>query len=91
MIWTRIKGEMLAACDENLLGSVLKKDGLEVELKHSFYGEKLIEEEEFRKVLKEKGNINLFGKNAIRIAKDEGLIQTVGNIGNVPYAIIIKM
>ena len=91
MIWIRIKREILAACDENLLGSVLKKDGLEVELKHSFYGEKLVKEAEFRKALKEKGNLNLFGKDTIRIAKEEGLIHSVGKIGDVPYAIIIKM
>ena len=91
MIWSRVMGDVLAACDEDALGKEFAEGKISLHVKESFYGDSLISDAEFKRLLREKQNINLVGKNAIRMAREEGLLDGHGSVEGVPYAIIIKM
>ena len=88
--WVKVHGTVLAACDEGLPGRVLHSDGLELEVKPSFYQGTLVEEAEFLSLLEKMGNINLVGENTVGLASKKGHVKSVLKIQDVPYALIFK-
>ena len=90
MIWTKKHGEVLAACDEELLGKRFKEQGLELHVNEHFYKGELISEDVFSKLLDKADNINLVGKETIKIAERKSLIADVKKIQSIPFAIIFK-
>ncbi len=91
MIWVKKHGEVLAACDESILDEIFEEGELCMQVKKSFYAEELVDESGFRELLRESDNINIIGKEAVRIAVEEGLVKATKSIEAVPYAIIIKI
>jgi hypothetical protein len=90
-IYAKKNNEVLAACDENLLGKRFEEGELVLDVKESFYKGELVEEEAFSGLLKAARNINLVGEHTIGVAKKMNLVDKVGRIENVPYAIILKV
>ena len=80
--------QVIAVCDEDLLGKTLRDKGLEFKASESFYkGEKKTESEVIT-ILKNAMNINLVGKQAIEAGLKAGVItkENIKTIQGVPHA-----
>jgi len=91
MHWIKEEKEVLAACDEELLGKKLKKGKKKIEIKEDFYKGRKVKSKELQKLIKEYGNINLVGEKTVETAKKErGNIQ-VKKIQGIPHALIFTI
>ena len=84
---------MLNICDEDLLGKVIKKDKLQINISKSYYGQQLVEKAEAENLMKNSSILNLVGKQTIEMAIELkiGTRQGVKVIDDVPFLIVFKM
>ncbi len=82
-----------AICDRELLNTKVSDGNLEVCISESFYGNRIVSEDEVRKALESAGNVNLMGERTVSIAIDMGMIGRSGciMIGTVPHAQIYSI
>lgn len=85
--------KMLNICDEDLLGKVIKKDKLQINISKSYYGQQLVERDEAEKLMKDSSILNLVGKQTIDMSIELkiGTRQGVKVIDDVPFLIVFKM
>ncbi len=79
-ISTREFGIIIAACDRELLGKVLKYGKIEIKVSERFYGGRLVSENELRYLLEQADVLNLIGIKVIMIAEELGLIHPEAKI-----------
>ncbi len=91
MIFVKRHREVLAACDEDLIGKKFEENDLVLDVKESFYRGDRVSGKELSEMLTDYGNINLVGEQTIKIAKGIKLVDKVGRIKGVPYAMIFKV
>ncbi|WP_440950273.1 DUF424 domain-containing protein [Methanosphaerula subterraneus] len=86
-------GDVVAVCDRELQNQVLTDEGREVRIHESFYGNRLVDEEEVRAALDGASNINLMGERVVAIAINMGLLERSACIfiGSVPHALIYRV
>ena len=84
---------MLNICDVDLLGKNIVDGELNMNISESYYGEKLIEKEEAKKLLKKSAIINMVGENTVSLSIELGIGSENGikKISNVPFLIVFKM
>ena len=84
---------MLNICDIDLLGKNIVEGELNMNISESYYGEKLIEKEEAKKLLKQSSIINMVGENTISLSVELGIGSENGikKISNIPFLIVFKM
>lgn len=84
---------MLNICDEDLLGKVIKKDKLQINISKSYYGQQLVEKSEAENLMKNSLILNLVGKQTIDMSIELkiGTRQGVKVIDDVPFLIVFKM
>ena len=84
---------MLNICDIDILGKNIVEGELHMNISESYYGEKLVEKEEAKKLLKQSSIINMVGKNTISLSIELGIGSENGikTISNVPFLIVFKM
>jgi len=84
---------MLNICDEDVLGKVLKKDSLQINISKSYYGQRLVEKDEAEKLMQDSSILNLVGKETIEMSINLkiGSRQGVKVIEDVPFLIVFKM
>jgi hypothetical protein len=87
------KNAMLNICDADLLGKKIIEKELEVNISKSFYGEKIVEKEEAKTLLKNSSIINMVGKETISLSTSLGIGSEDGikEIDGVPFLIVYKM
>lgn len=87
------KNLMLNICDADLLGKNIVENELKMNISESYYGEKLVEHEEARTLLKNASIINMVGKETISLSLELGVGSENGvkKIGGVPFLIVFKM
>ncbi len=87
------KNLMLNICDAELLGKNIVENELNMNISESYYGEKLVEHEEARTLLKNASIINMVGKETISLSLELGVGSENGvkRIGGVPFLIVFKM
>ena len=87
------KNMMLNICDVDLLGKNIIQDELNMYISESYYGEKLVEREEAKTLLKNSSIINMVGKETISLSLELGIGSENGikKISNVPFLIVFKM
>jgi len=90
-ICVKKNGGVLAACDEGLAGKKFEENGLVLDIRKSFYLDKIIDGKELSRMLAGADNINLVGEQTINIAKRDKLVNNVGRIKGIPYAIIFRL
>ncbi len=80
--------EVVAVCDENLLGKILHGDHIDFKVSESFYKGERKAKEEVIALLKKTTNINLVGKEAVAAGIKAGIISqnNVIMIEGVPHA-----
>ena len=86
-------GDVVAVCDRELHNQVLTDEGRKVWIHESFYGNRLVDEEEVRAALDCACNINLMGERVVAIAITMGLLERSACIciGSVPHALIYRV
>ena len=84
---------MLNICDADLLGKNIVDGELNMKISESYYGEKLVEKEEARSLLKQSSIINMVGENTVSLSIELGIGSQNGikKISNIPFLIVFKM
>lgn len=84
---------VLATCDCELLGKVLKDGKIVFEIREDFYKGKKVTVEEALELCKQSTIVNMVGECIISKAVKEGLIhpEAILRIKGVPHAQIVKM
>ena len=84
---------MLNICDVDLLGKNIVEGELNMNISENYYGEKLIETDEARTLLKQSSIINMVGENTISLSIQLGIGSENGikKISNIPFLIVFKM
>ena len=87
------KNIMLNICDADLLGKNIVQDDLNMNISKSYYGEKLVEKEEAKLLLKKSSIINMVGKETISLSVGLGIGSENGikSISGIPFLIVFKM
>ena len=87
------KNTMLNICDAELLGKKIIQDELNIHISESYYGEKLVEKEEAKSLLKNSSIINMVGKKTVSLSIELGIGSENGvkTISDVPFLIIFKV
>jgi uncharacterized protein len=90
---SRDTGDVVAACDRELLNTTLSHEKLSITVTEAFYGNTPATEDEVRDALKNAGNINLIGERSVNVAIEMGILTKSGcmMIGNVPHAQIYRL
>jgi len=97
MIYLKINrtelSEIIAVCDEELIGKSFSENNLKLDVTERFYKGKLMNEEEIIEKLKNARNINIVGKNSINLAIKHRIIDkdSVIKIKNIPHAVIFEL
>ena len=83
----------LNICDAELLGKKIIQDELTMNISESSYGEKFIEREEAKLLLKNSSVINRVGKETVSLSIELGICNENGikMISDVPFLLIFKM
>jgi hypothetical protein len=84
---------LLAACDEELLGTILRDGKLVFKVKEEFYKGPKMPVEDAVELIKESTVVNMVGPNIVKKAIEEGLVhpEAVLDICGVPHAQIVKI
>jgi len=84
---------LLATCDANLLGKVLREGKIVFEIREEFYKGLKVSVEEAIDLVEQSTIINMVGHMIVNRAVERGLIhpEAVIKISGVPHAQIIKM
>ena len=87
------KNLMLNICDIDLLGKNIVEDQLNMNISKSYYGEKIIEHEEAKHLLKNASIINMVGKDTVSLSLELGVGSENGvkKVAGVPFLIVFKM
>ncbi len=87
------KNSMLNICDADLLGKKITKKDLKLHISESYYGEKIVEKEEAKNLLKKSSIINMVGKETISLSTSLGIgsEQGIKEIDGIPFLIVFKM
>ncbi|MEN6342023.1 MAG: DUF424 domain-containing protein [Methanospirillum sp.] len=84
----RGEGEVVAVCDSELVNRTLRHGDVDIVISGGFYGDAPATDEEVREALKSACNINLFGRRAVELARELGLVDEACClvIDGVPHA-----
>ncbi len=86
------KNSSLNICDAELLGKKIIQGELNMHISESYYGEKLVEKEEAKSLLKNSSIINMVGKDTISLSVELGIGSETGikTISGIPFLIIFR-
>lgn len=84
---------LLAACDADLLGRVLREGKIVFEVREDFYKGPKMSVDEAIDLMRKSTMVNMVGNCIVQKAIEKGLIhpEAVLNISGIPHAQIVKM
>ncbi len=84
---------LVACCDEDISGKTFEEDELILEVRESFYCDKILEGRDVCSLLRKATILNLVGEEIVKLAISEGIIleQSVMRVKGVPHAQMVKM
>ena len=84
---------LLAACDEELLGEVLRDGKIVFKIGEEFYKGPKMPVNEAVELMRDSTIVNMVGPNIVQKAIEQGLVhpEAVLNICGIPHAQIIKI
>ena len=87
------KNSMLNICDAELLGKKIIQDKFNIHISESYYGEKFVEKEEAKSLLKNSSIINMVGKEIVSLSIELGIGTESGikTISDIPFLIVFKL
>jgi len=85
--------EILAVCDEDIIGKKFEQGDLCIEVSEVFYKDKKVDKKELEDLLKYYDNINIVGKDSIKIALELGIIEkeSIIQIKGIPHVQIFAI
>lgn len=83
---------MLNICDANLVGKVIKKSDLSLNISKSYFAERFVEKAEAEDLLKKYSILNMVGKETIALAVELkiGSPKGVKEIDGIPFLLVFK-
>ncbi len=84
---------LLATCDAELLGRVLREGKIVFEVREEFYKGSKVSVEEAIDLMKQSTIVNMVGRNIVEKAIERGLVhpEAVLKISDVPHAQVVKI
>ena len=84
---------LLATCDAELLGKILKEGKIVFEVREEFYKGSKVSVDEAIDLMRQSTIVNMIGQNVVEKAIARGLVhpEAVLKISGVPHAQIVKM
>lgn len=84
---------LLAACDTELLGKVLRAENFVFNIKEDFYKGPKIPLDDVIELIEDSTIVNMVGPNIVKLAIEKGLIHpdAVLEICGIPHAQIVKI
>ena len=84
---------MLNICDPDLLGKTVVDGELTITISENYYGEKIVDELEAKRLLENSTSINMVGENTISFSTKLGIgsKDAVRKIQSIPFLIVFKM
>ncbi|MBT3324182.1 DUF424 family protein [archaeon] len=88
MILVKYHEKVVAIADSDLIGKNFEENDIVLDVSERFYKGEEKTREEIVKILKEENNVNMIGKEIIKIALEEGFIneEEVIKVQGVPHA-----
>lgn len=83
---------MLNICDAELVGRVVRQSDLEVNISKSYYGDRIVDEQEAELLLRNSSIINMVGRQTIDLSIRIGVGSAKGvkEIEGIPFLIVFK-
>ncbi len=84
---------LVNVCDEELLEREFREGEIVLRTPRSFYGERIVEEEELRSFLEEGDIISLVGERSISVAVEMGIAtwRAVKRVSGIPHLNIYRL
>ena len=84
---------LLATCDAELLGKILREGKIVFEVREEFYKGSKVSVDEAVDLMRQSTIVNMVGQNIVEKAIERGLVhpEAVLKISGVPHAQIVKM
>ncbi|MEK6906934.1 MAG: DUF424 family protein [Nanoarchaeota archaeon] len=85
--------EVVAICDEDLLGKKFSENNLKLEITKRFYKGEIIADEKIIEILQNARNINIVGKDSVKLAVKAGIIDesNIIKIKKIPHALVFEI
>lgn len=85
--------EILAICDENLIGKHFEEGILKLDITERFYKGELVDDKKAIILMEKARNINIIGKDSIALALKSNIIQkeNIVKVKNIPHTIIFEL
>ena len=87
--------DVVAVCDEELLGKKFEEGGLQLDVKESFFKGKESSKEEVLETMidmkLEDSTFNIIGEKSVQTALEAGIVtkEGIGKIANIPFALVL--
>ena len=87
--------DVVAVCDKEIVGKKFFEGKMQLDVKENFYKGEEKTEEEVSEILKdmkmEDATFNIVGRNAIKIALENGIIyeEQIGEVEGIPFALVL--
>src|SRR5574342_1422442 len=83
---------MLNICDADLVGRIITKEDLSLNISNSYFADRFVERSEAEELLKKYAIINLVGKETISLSINLGIgsLEGVKEIDGVPFLLVFK-
>jgi len=87
--------DIVAVCDDELLGKKFEEGKLQLDVKESFFKGKESSREEVSDIMRdmklEDSTFNIIGEKSVQIALETGIITKEGirKIANIPFALVL--
>jgi hypothetical protein len=88
--------DIVAICDEELLGKKFEEGKFQLDIKENFYKGKEVDVESLIEIMKkmsaEDATFNIVGKKSVNAALKTGIIseEGIGKISGIPFALILS-
>ena len=86
---------VVAVCDEDILGKVFEDKGFQINVKENFYKGEQISKEKllkfFEKMSVEDVTFNIVGKDSVDVALEAGIAskEEVGEVQGIPFILVL--
>lgn len=86
------RNRMLNICDAELVGKTVRQSDLEITITKSYYGDRIVDENEAESLLRTSSIINMVGKKTIDLSIKIGIGSAKGvkEIEGIPFLIVFK-
>lgn len=84
--------EVVAVCDENLVGKCFKEKNLRLEVYERFYKGKIVSKEKVIGIIKEAYTVNLVGEEAVSLGLKASIVfkENIIKIDGIPHAMSVQ-